>query len=79
MAKCKSCGADIVWIQTLGGKPMPCDAKPIPFVEDSTGSLNLVTSEGRVIRAKADATSEQFGYVSHFATCPNADVHRRSR
>lgn len=77
MAKCKSCGADIIWIQTLGGKPMPCDAKPIPFVEG--GNLTLVTKDGRVVKATADATSEKFGYVSHFATCPNADAHRKER
>lgn len=25
--KCKSCGADIIWIKTLAGKQMPCDPK----------------------------------------------------
>ena len=33
---------------------MPCDAKPIPYTEDSTGSLTIVTKDGRVVRAKAD-------------------------
>lgn len=77
MSKCKSCGAEIMWIQTVNGKPMPCDPKPIPFVEDKTGSLTLVTKDGRVVRAKADASSDEFGYVSHFATCPNANQHRK--
>ena len=77
MSKCKSCGANIIWIPTVGGKAMPCDAKPIPYTEDSTGSLTLVTKDGRVVRAKADMSSDNFGYVSHFATCPNANTHRR--
>ena len=77
MSKCKSCGAEIIWIPTIAGKSMPCDAKPIPFTEDAAGSLTLVTSDGRVIKAKPDASSDQMGYVSHFATCPNAAAHRK--
>ena len=77
MSKCKSCGADIIWIPTVSGKSMPCDAKPIPYKEDASGSLTLVTSEGRVVRAKADATSDTFGYTSHFATCPDANTWRK--
>ena len=77
MSKCKSCGADIIWIPTVSGKSMPCDAKPIPYKEDANGTMMLVTSDGRVVKAKLDATSEVFGYVSHFATCPNANEHRK--
>ena len=79
MSKCKSCGANIIWIPTVSGKSMPCDAKPIPYKEDATGSLNLVTKDGRIVRAKADAKSDLVGYVSHFATCPNANAHRKAR
>lgn len=79
MSKCKSCGANIIWIPTINGKAMPCDAKPIPYTEDPTGSLTLVTSDGRIVRAKADATSDQVGYISHFETCPNANAHRKAR
>ena len=77
MSKCKSCGANIIWLPTENGKSMPCDATPIPYVDDPAGSLLLVTNSGNVVRARADATSDKFGYVSHFATCPNADKHRR--
>lgn len=79
MSKCKSCGANIIWIPTINGKAMPCDAKPIPYTEDPTGSLTLVTPDGRIVRAKSDATSDQVGYISHFATCPNANAHRKAR
>lgn len=75
--KCKSCGATIIWVQTESGKGMPCDAKPIPYREDPAGSLTLITSEGKVVKAKPDATSDTFGYVSHFATCPHADAWRK--
>lgn len=79
MAKCKACGARIVWINTSAGKMMPCDAKPIPYVEDPAGSLMIVTKDGRVVRAKADAISDEFGYISHFATCPAANDFRRKQ
>lgn len=29
VCKCKSCGADIVWIKTTNGKSMPCDATAV--------------------------------------------------
>lgn len=77
MSKCRSCGASIIWLPTESGKKMPCDAKPIPYTEDPAGNLTLVTSDGRVVRAKADATSDFVGYVSHFATCPDANKWRR--
>lgn len=44
-AKCRSCGADIWWVETSGGKNMPIDR------------------DGN----------------SHFATCPDADRHRRAK
>lgn len=77
MAKCKACGARIMWIPTEKGGMMPCDPKPIPYKEDQAGNLTLITSEGKVIKAKADATSESKGFVSHFATCPEADKFRK--
>ena len=79
MSKCKSCGATIIWIPTESGKNIPCDPKPIPYKEDSSGSLTLVTNDGRVIRARMDITSDALGYVSHFATCPDAKSWRRNK
>ena len=76
MSRCRSCGARIIWIPTTAGKSMPCDPKPIPYREDPLGSMTIVTNDGRVVRAKPDASSEAVGYVSHFATCPDADKWR---
>ena len=78
MAKCKACGADIVFIPTKAGKTMPCDSQKIPYrVNLTSGKYNLVLPDGRVTRADLDLESNQFGYVSHFATCPAADRFRR--
>lgn len=79
MSKCKSCGAEIIWIKTANGKSMPCDPEAHFVSERSDGNETFVMRDGRVVkgfRAYGDATSP-VGYISHFATCPSADRHRR--
>lgn len=78
MTDCRSCGAPIRWARTSTGKRMPVDAEPnpdgnvtlIPPLESADFPLAVVSSERdpSVIR-----------YTSHFATCPNADAHRKPR
>ena len=47
---CKGCGAAIVWIETPGGKSMPCDATPRYYIEKPrSGSKKIVTPNGEVI------------------------------
>lgn len=78
MSKCKSCGADIIWIRTASGKNMPCDSKKIYYKPNITyGKLNLVLPNGKVTRGDFDLESDTFGYISHFATCPSAELHRK--
>lgn len=83
--KCRSCGAEIIWIKVASGKMMPCDAKPIRYQIEPNGSkrLTLVTPFGGTIHAyKAEEqgdVSKYYGYTSHFATCPNADQHRQRK
>jgi len=80
MSKCKSCGADIIWIKLTSGKSMPCDPQKITFremVPGTKGSLTLVCPDGRVVSGDYDPTSEAYGYQSHFATCSAARVFRR--
>lgn len=55
---CKSCGAPMVWLFTVGGSRMPVDA-------------------GTVLQL--DEIFDIDRHKSHFATCPNADKHRRRR
>ena len=66
MNTCKSCGAEIVWVEMDSGKPMPCDAKPLTVVEVYE------------VKGKKKGSVVNTGYhMSHFATCPNAEKHRR--
>ena len=79
MSKCRSCGAEIIWIKMKSGKSMPCEIKPISYSTDvpSHGDLTLVTPDGRVVSGNFDPASDKIGFVSHFATCPNAGTHRK--
>lgn len=40
-------------------------------------TLTLVTEHGTVVRTVFDPAGDKIGYTSHFATCPNANKHRR--
>ena len=79
ISKCRSCGADIIWIKMASGKMMPCNAVPIRYrLNFASGKLTLVTPDGKIARGNADPVSgERVGYLSHFATCPCAEQHRR--
>ena len=82
MAICKGCGAEIIWIKTKSGKAMPCDPQKIPYktlVPDRTIGQTLVLPDGRIAVGEYDADSDQYGYISHFATCPSANVFRKGR
>jgi hypothetical protein len=76
-ARCRSCGAGILWaISTASGKPIPIDPQPV-----DNGNVRL----GR--NARGEITASVLGrheagpgmHVSHFATCPNRDRHRRPK
>ena len=74
-APCRSCGAMLRWVRTRAGKAMPLDAEPNP-----TG--NVVLGEDGTARVLTRKQVEGGGivgerYTSHFATCPNAERHRR--
>ncbi len=37
MTRCKSCGAEIIWIKTTSGKTMPCNAKEVVYWKNKDG------------------------------------------
>lgn len=69
-AKCRSCGAAIIWAVTGNGKKMPVDAKPT-----TDGNLVLEGTEPTAVYVDPGTGT----HTSHFATCPHAAEHRRSR
>lgn len=95
MARCRSCEARIVWVQTTAGALMPLDADPDSewdralLAEDgnvaATGRYVSTKRGARVMEVEVLDQQSLFAearprrYRSHFQTCPNADTHRRSR
>lgn len=76
--KCKTCGAEILWLkhhETM--KSNPIDAKP-----NVNGNLAISREKGlyrtatgnEIDMAKNDGKNL---YISHFATCRQADQHRK--
>lgn len=63
MSKCKSCGAEVVWVEMESGKKMPIDADSVR----KAVVINATWTKGAV----RDVA------VSHFETCPNAEGHRK--
>lgn len=78
MSTCSSCKAPIRWTVTEKGNRMPIDHAPV------RGGNIVLRDEGRCLVAvyvqplfETEADKAKPHYVSHFATCPAADQHRR--
>ena len=87
MASCRSCGAEMVWGKTVAGKSIPLDANdfgdPIPKKEGNvrlTGRRRDGVPEVEIVK-KADGGlfGDEPRFVSHFATCPQAEQWRGKR
>jgi hypothetical protein len=61
MAKCKSCGAEIIWMKTINGKNIPVDMDE--DLKDDTGKFPAEFDADRM--------------TTHFETCPDAKSFRR--
>ena len=80
MTTCKSCGAEIIWVKIAGGNRMPCDPDLVPYWAKPKAKGKVVTPNGEVLSCDFDGDLQQatgLGYVSHWATCPYADAHRK--
>lgn len=82
MTKCRSCGADIIWIITKTGRKMPCNAEPIFFDlanMNDEGTKVFVKDNGTIAIGIENPEGQEVGYISHFATCPEADKWRTKK
>lgn len=70
--KCKSCGADIFFIKTKMGKWHPLDAGII--ISDGKKLL----FGGKLCGFKKLEAGRK-GFISHFATCPEANKFRKEK
>lgn len=70
MSLCSSCHATIRWAKTPAGKNTPLDDQPA-----ADGSLWLDNGVARFV--EDNTPDDVVRYHPHWATCPNADHHRR--
>lgn len=64
IARCKSCGAPIVWAKTPEGKSQP---------------LSVASKARRIVVGDDGLARVVETYLSHFSDCPNANEHRSRR
>ena len=71
MPKCRICGAEIVFVETVSGKRMPCNPEIFPYWAQHDGKGRVVTFRGEVLPCtfKGDGPATGLGYVPHWATC----------
>lgn len=80
--QCRACGAEIGFIKTVAGKTIPVNPEEVAYEQKAGGSLKIVTPNGEVLSAERPADPQKatgIGYISHFATCPEADRFRKAR
>lgn len=79
-SRCRSCGKQIMFIRTKSGRNMPVDSAFVNYRSNPGGRDRVVLETGEVVACDAGVDagdSDGYGYISHFATCPNAGKHRR--
>ncbi len=78
-SRCASCGAEIRWVvSATTGKRHPVDTERVYIASGPTDTV-IVLDDGTTARGHrvGPGTGVRAGHVSHFATCPNANTHRR--
>lgn len=78
--RCRSCGAKIRFVKMKSGKSMPVNEKIVNYQGRPSWQGKNCDTGRRCSRRVTDINADEatgFGYVSHFATCPNARNHRR--
>jgi len=74
MVFCKGCGAAIVFVKTVSGARMPCDANRVDFVPDFTASTRYMTPEGIMedgYLVPEPCAGSKRGLIPHHISCPN--------
>lgn len=85
MAKCRSCGAEITFAETEGGKQMPLerDAQgdyvigPPRTVNGGSRAVRIQDNESDAIVRQEVFNNRRF--KSHFASCPQAPAWRKDK
>lgn len=80
---CRSCRAPIRWAVTTAGRRMPLDLEPVPdgnvVIEGEKDGVPVVRVLHRDEQPALFEADQPERFTSHFASCPDADRHRRPR
>jgi hypothetical protein len=83
---CKSCGAEIIWVKTEAGKAIPLDAEPteggniiVQVLGPDREIAHVETAVEKVERHNCPIPAGRVAFVSHFATCPQANAWRKRK
>jgi hypothetical protein len=68
--RCRSCLAPIKWAKTIRDRRIPLDPNPSP-----DGNIELINGIAHVVGTSDNPADIR--HISHFATCPHANKHRR--
>lgn len=78
--RCSSCGAEVRWALTEGGRFMPLNADPDPRGEwQLAAEARGHAPRALYVREDRRAQFKRELMMTHWATCPFADDHRRSQ
>ncbi|MCH7891215.1 MAG: hypothetical protein IH921_06910 [Gemmatimonadetes bacterium] len=70
MARCKTCQQEIVWGKTESGRRIPLDRPEKRFIRADLMAEHYADEDDYIM---VDT------HLSHFATCPQADLHRKEK
>lgn len=79
MNVCRTCREPIRWVIMESGRSTPLDDAPVEngnVALEANGKRGIVLAGDELARARAHGEPL---YLSHFATCPFADQHRRRK
>lgn len=76
-AKCRSCGAPILWAETVKGRSIPIDVQPVHDGNIRLEQRDALPPLAIVLTGQIENNMQRFR--SHFASCPNAAQHRRTK
>ena len=82
MARCRSCGAEIVWVLMKSGNSMPCNPALVPFWAKLKGKGKVVTQDGDLVSREFEGSMDDMtnvGRIPHWATCPFSRAHKRKK
>lgn len=82
MTSCKSCGAAVMFVKSERGKTMCLNAAPDPERGNVIVSRDSGHELARVLNAEHAKTVRALGdevYLSHHATCPDAQRWNKTR